>query len=153
MKRYLPWLIAGAVVGVLIAVGLLVWFSVAGWWPIVLDITIIVTCIVSLLMIGFLGAAVFYLAITLLRVKREMMPVLESLRHTSQAVSDTARVASDLGVAPTVRTASVLVGAAEAAALVLGRGHARTRQQRRQQRRQEVERELQARGELNGHRG
>ena len=152
MKRYLPWLIAGAVVLLAIIIAALVVFSIFGLWPIVLDITIIVTCVVSLLMIGFLGAAVFYLAITLLRVKREMTPVLESLRHTTQAVSDTARVASDLGVAPTVRTASVLVGAAEAAALVLGRGQARTRQQRRAQRRQEVERELQAGGELNGHR-
>lgn len=153
MKQILPWLIASAVLAMLIAVGALVVFSIFGLWPIVLDITIVVTCVISLLMIGFLGAAVFYLAITLLRVKREMMPVLESLRETSQAVSDTARVATDLGVAPTVRTASALVGAAEAAALVFGRGQARTRQQRRQQRRQAVERELQARGELNGHRG
>lgn len=153
MRQYVPWLIVGGVLAVLIAVGLLVWFSVAGWWPIVLDITIIVTCIVSLLLMGFLGAAVFYLAITILRVKREMTPVLESLRDTTQTVSDTARAASSLGVAPTVRTASVLVGAAEAASFVLGRGQARTRAQRRQQRKREVERELQARGELNGHRG
>ncbi|HEY7833185.1 MAG TPA: hypothetical protein VIG30_06420 [Ktedonobacterales bacterium] len=154
MDRRVGW-IAGAVgVVVLAIVGFFIWlFSVNGLWPVVLDITIIVTCIVSLLLMGFLGMAIFYLAVTLLRVKRELTPVLESLRDTTQAVSDTARVASGLGVAPTVRTASVLVGAAETAALVLGRGQARTRAQRRQQRRQEVERELQARGEFNGHRG
>ena len=50
VRQYVPWLIVGGVLAVLIAVGLLVWFSVAGWWPIVLDITIIVTCIVSLLL-------------------------------------------------------------------------------------------------------
>lgn len=150
MKRYLPLIIGGAVVAVLIAIGLLVWFSVAGWWPIVVDIAIVVTCIISLALLLFLGAAVFYLAVTLLNVKRELTPVLESLQSTTRAVSDTARVASDLGVAPTVRTASVLVGAMETASAVLGRGHVRTRAQKRAQRRTEVERELLARGELNG---
>ena len=154
MGRRVGWIIGGGGVVLLAVIIFLIWlFSVNGLWPVVLDITIIVTCVVSLLLMGFLGAAIFYLAVTLLRVKRELTPVLESLRDTTQTVSETARVASGLGVAPTVRTASVLVGAAETAALVLGRGQARTRAQRRQQRRQEVERELRARGELNGHRG
>jgi len=55
-------------------------------------------------------------------------------------------------VAPAVRTASVLAGAGEVAAVVLGRGHANKRAERRQKRRQEIERELAARGELDGHR-
>ena len=153
MNRRIVW-IAGGIAAVLAvgAVLLAILFSVKGWWPVVLDITIIVTCIVSVLLMAFLGAAILFLALTLLRVRRELTPVLESLRDTTEAVSETARVASTLGVAPTVRTASVLVGAAEAASFVLGRGQARTRQQRRQQRRQEVERELRAGGGLNGHR-
>lgn len=147
-------LIAGGSAAVLVIAAVLfaIWFTIEGWWPVVLDITIIVTCIVSVLLMAFLGAAIVFLALTLLRVKRELTPVLESLRDTTQAVSDTARVASTLGVAPTVRTASILVGAAEAASFVLGRGQARTRAQRRQQRRQEVERELRAGGGVNGYR-
>jgi hypothetical protein len=129
-----------------------VFFSVNGLWPVVRDVVIVVTALLSLILLAFLGLAVLYLTTTILSVKRELTPVLESLKSTSQSVSDTARVASDLGVAPTVRTASVLVGAAEAASIILGRGHVRTRAQKRAQRRQEVERELVARGELNGNR-
>jgi hypothetical protein len=150
VKRFLPVTIGGAVLAVLIAVGLLVWFSVAGWWPVVVDIAIVVTCVVSLALLAFLGAAVFYLTVTLLNLKRELTPVLESLRSTTHAVRETARVASDLGVAPTVRTASVLVGAVETASAVLGRGRVKTRAQKRAQRKSEVQRELLARGELNG---
>ncbi len=146
------WIGIGIGVFALIVIGLAVWFSFMGWWPVVRDIVIVATALISLLLLGFLGLAVIYLTVTILNVKRELTPVLESLKATSQSVSDTARVASDLGVAPTVRTASVLVGAAEAAGILLGRGHVRSRAQKRAQRRQEVERELMARGELNGHR-
>jgi hypothetical protein len=153
VKKGLIW--AGIGVGILFlaAIGLAIWFSFEGWWPVVVDIVICVTAIISLLVLILLAAAVFYLTITLLGVKRELMPVLDSLKSTSQTVSETARVAGDLGVAPTVRTASVLVGAAEAAGVILGRGQVQTRARKRAQRRQEVERELLARGELNGHRG
>lgn len=153
MKKALIWAGIGGVIVAAIAIGLLVWFSIAGWWPIVVDVVICITCVISLAVLVLLAAAVFYLTITLLGVKRELMPVLDSLKSTSQTVSETARVAGDLGVAPTVRTASVLVGAAEAAGVILGRGQVRTRARKRAQRRQEVERELLARGELNGHRG
>jgi hypothetical protein len=140
----------GAAIAVIIVVGALVVFSIFGLWAVVRDIVICLTALVSLLLLAFLGGAVFYLTVTLLNIKRELMPVLESVKSTTHTVSQTARVASDLGVSPTVRTASVLVGAAETAAVVLGRGHVRSRAQRRAQRRQEVERELQARGELDG---
>lgn len=153
MKRWGPILGIVGVVGVLLVIGLLVWFSIAGWWPIVRDIVIVLTCAVSLLMLGLLGATIFYLTITLLAIKRELTPVLEELRSTSHSVRETARVASDLGVAPTVRTASVLVGAVEAASAILGRGRVRTRAQKRARRKVEVERELLARGELDGHSG
>jgi cytochrome bd-type quinol oxidase subunit 1 len=149
MKRWLPILGGGAVVVVIVFAIL---FSIWGVWPVVRDIVIVATALISLLLLGFLGFALMNLAITIRNVKRELTPVLEALQATSQSVSDTARVASDLGVAPTVRTASVLVGVAEAAGILLGRGHARSRAQKRAQRRQEVERELTARGELNGHR-
>lgn len=151
MKRMTPFLIVGGVIVAIAVIVLVWWFSTAGLWPVVRDIVIIVTCIVSLVMLGLLGAAVFYLTITLLAIKRELTPVLESLKTTTHTVSETARVASDLGVAPTVRTASVLVGAVETASAILGRGQVRTRAQKRARRKLEVERELQSRGELNGH--
>jgi hypothetical protein len=147
------WLVIIGLLVTAVTIGLIVWFSVAGWWPIVVLVVICLTCVVSLLVMGLLAAAVFYLTVTLIGVKRELTPILESLKATTQTVSETARVTSDLGVAPTVRTASVLVGAAEAASVILGRGHVRTRALKRAQRRQEVERELLARGELNGRRG
>ena len=150
MKRW--QIIAGAVVAFAIIVAAIVLISVAGAWPIVLDIVLIITALISLAVLVLLAAAVFYLATTLLDVKRELTPVLESLQSTTQTVSATAKVASDLGVGPTVRTASVLVGAAEAATVILGRGHVRARAQKRAQRREEVARELMARGELNGSR-
>lgn len=145
-------LIGGAILAALIVIGAIVLFSVLGWWPAVRDALIIIAALVSILLLVFLGGAVFYLTVTILEVKRELTPVLESLKSTSQTVSETARAASDLGVAPTVRTASVLVGAAETAAVILGGGHVRARAKKRAQRRQEVERELLARGELNGYR-
>ncbi len=149
MRRWLP--IVAAVI-VLAVVGGAVLISITGQWPVVRDIVIVLTAVFSLLLLAFLGLAVIYLTMTILNVKRELTPVLESLKATTQSVSETARVASDLGVAPTVRTASVLVGAAEAASVILGRGQVRARAQKRAQRRLEVERELIARGELNGHR-
>lgn len=145
-------LIGGAAAAVIIGIAAIVLFSVLGWWPAVRDIMIVIAALVSILLLAFLGAAVFYLTVTILEVKRELTPVLESLKSTTQTVSETAKVASDLGVAPTVRTASVLVGAAETAAVILGGGHVRARAKKRAQRRQEVERELVARGELNGYR-
>ncbi len=149
MKRWIPIVVGGVVLGM---IGLAIWFSFEGWWPVVRDIVIVATALLSLILLACLGLAVLYLTTTILSVKRELTPVLESLKSTSQSVSETARVASDLGVAPTVRTASVLVGAAEAASVILGRGHVRSRAQKRAQRRQEVERELTARGEFDGHR-
>lgn len=149
MKRWIPIVVGVVVLGM---IGLAIWFSFEGWWSVVRDIVIVATALLSLILLACLGLAVLYLTTTILSVKRELTPVLESLKSTSQSVSETARVASDLGVAPTVRTASVLVGAAEAASVILGRGHVRSRAQKRAQRRQEVERELTARGELDGHR-
>jgi hypothetical protein len=144
------WFIGGGVVALALLVAFIVWISLAGAWPIVRDIVIILAALGSLAVTLLLAAAVVYLALTLINLKRELTPVLESLQATTQSVSATARVASDLGVSPTVRTASVLVGAAEVASAVLGRGQTRARAQKRAQRRQQVERELRAKGELDG---
>ena len=152
MQKAMPYLIGAAVTLSVVTIGLIVWFTIAGWWPTVLDIVLVFTALVSAAMLLALIIAVFYLTRTVLQAKDEIMPVLESLKTTSNAVRETAKTAGAFGVNPAVRTASVLAGAGEVAAVVLGRGHASKRAEKRQKRRQEIERELAARGELNGYR-
>lgn len=152
MKKAMPYLIGAAIALPLIVIGIIVWFSIAGWWPTVVDIVLVFTALVSAFMLLALVAAVFFLTRTVLQAKDELMPVLESLKTTSTAVRETAKTAGAFGVNPAVRTASVLAGAGEVAAVVLGKGHAHKRAEKRQKRRQEIERELAARGELNGYR-
>jgi hypothetical protein len=148
----MPLLIGAAVAVVLIGIGLIVWFSIEGWWGIVVDIVLVFTALLSAVLLGALTLAVFFLTRTALQIKAEVMPVLESLKSTSSAVRETAKTAGAFGVSPAVRTASLLAGAGEVAAVVLGKGHATKRAEKRQKRRQEIERELAARGELNGYR-
>ncbi len=152
MQNYTRWIVVGAIAVVVIGIAFMVWFTVEGWWPVVVDIVLVITCLVSAVMLAALTYAVFELTRTILDVRAELIPVLDSLKGTSTAVRETAKTAGAFGVAPAVRTASVLAGAGEVAAVVLGRGHANKRAERRQKRRQEIERELAARGELDGHR-
>jgi len=141
---------AGA--AVLVAILLAIWFTIEGWWPVVLDIVLVVTALVSMLLLAALIYAVVSFTRTILDVRNEMMPVLQSVRTTSNAVREGAKTASAFGVEPVVRTASVLVGAGEVASVMLGRGEAKKRAQRRQKRRVEIERELADRRQLNGNR-
>ena len=152
MQKLKPYLIGAGIAVPLIALGLIVWFSVEGWWSIVVDIVLVIAALMSFVMLAALAGAVFFLTRTILGVKSEVMPVLESLKSTTSAVRESAKTASAFGVNPAVRTASVLAGAGEVAAVVLGRGHANKRSEKRQKRRQEIEREMAARGELNGYR-
>ncbi len=152
MQKYMPYIIGGAIAAVLIAIGLIVWFSIAGWWGTVVDIVLVFTALLSAVLLGALTLAVIFLTRTALQIKAEVMPVLESLKSTTSAVRETAKTAGAFGVSPAVRTASLLAGAGEVAAVVLGKGHATKRAEKRQKRRQEIERELAARGELNGYR-
>ena len=149
MKRYLA---IGGAIAVVVAIVLFVWFSVAGLWGTVLDIVLVLAALTSLVMLGALTYAVIYFARTVMSIKRELTPVLHSLRVTSSAVRESARTASAFGVEPAVRTASLLAGATEVAAIVFGRGHAQKRADQRRKRRQQIERELARKGELDDHR-
>lgn len=151
MQKRKPMLIGFGIAIPLILIALIAWFSIAGWWPTVLDITLFIVVLISALMLLALTAAVFFLARTALEIKNELVPVLDSLKTTSTAVRETAKTAGAFGVSPAVRTASVLAGAGEVAAVVLGKGHAQKRAEKRQKRRQEIERELAAKGELDGY--
>ncbi|MBF6589578.1 MAG: hypothetical protein IVW57_03475 [Ktedonobacterales bacterium] len=150
MKRWQIYAAAGAAGLLLVAIGCLIWFSIEGWWPIVVDVVLSFTALASMVMLLALILAVFFFIRTLRELKAELTPVLESLKATSSAVQATATTATNFGVKPAIRTASFVIGATEVASLVLGRGHARKRSEKRQRRRQEIEHELAAKGDLNG---
>jgi hypothetical protein len=135
-------IIAAAVVATLIIIGFVVVATMFSWWPVVVDITLCVAALASLILLSALIYAVFSLTRTALRIRDELMPILESLKTTATTVRETARTASSFGVQPAVRTASAVLGAGEIASVILGRGQARSRSEKRQRRRQELEREM-----------
>lgn len=153
------WIIIGAAAVVVAVLVFAVFATIFGWWGIVVDITLTVAALISAALLGFLTYAVFTLIRTVLKIRDEVMPTLDSLRETSATVRETARAASVFGVQPTVRTASSVLGASEVASVIFGRGHTATRAEQRQRRRQEIEREqgasdarAAARSDRNGHR-
>jgi hypothetical protein len=62
-------------------------------------------------------------------------------------VRATAKTTSAFGVNPVVRTASMVVGAAGVAGIVIGPGKTRRRAQERQKRREEIEKQMAERAE------
>lgn len=138
-RRYI---IIAAVAVVVLALAFAVIATIYGWWPIVVDITLVITALASLALLSFLIYATLSLTRTVLRIRDELMPTLEALKSTSATVRETAKTASSFGVNPAVRTASAVLGATGVASVILGRGQARTRSERRQRRRQELEREM-----------
>ena len=146
VERYRPWIILGASVIALLIIAFVVAATISSWWPVVVDIVLVITALLSLIMLGVLTYATITLIRTIQGTRDEIMPVLESLKDTTSAVQATAKAASAFGVAPSVRTASFVVGAGEIASTILGRGRPRKRAEKRQQRRQEIEREMAAGG-------
>lgn len=150
MESYKPLIIAGAVVAVIITIALVVLFSVLGWWPAVLDVVLIIAALVSIVLLTALIYAVVNFTRTIVQVRDELIPVLQSMRTTSSAVREGAKTATAFGLDPAVRTVGVLAGSAQVAGVLFGKGEARKRADKRQRRRQEIERELVERGELDG---
>lgn len=142
----------GGIVAVVLAIAFFVLATVFGWWPVVLDIVLVFAALLSAVLLGALVYAVFKLTNTVVDVKNEVMPVLNSLQTTSNAAREAAKTATAFGVDPAVRTASMIAGAGQVASVVLGRGHVAKRSEQRQKRRVEIERELASRGDLNGYR-
>jgi hypothetical protein len=149
IRKY-PIPVAGGAVAVIIILAFFVLATIFGWWPVTLDIVLIVAALLSLVLFAALVYAVLSLTRTALQIKAEMMPVLDSLKTTSSAVREGAKTASTFGVGPAVRTASLLAGAGTIATTVLGRGQVQRRAERRQKRRMQIEHEN-AKSELNGH--
>ncbi len=141
-------LVLGGLLAVIIGVGLIVLFSILGIWPQVRDVALVVLAVATFGALALLSYAVFVLISLGLQVKKELTPVLDSLRDTTDTVRETAKVASELTVAPGVRAASAVMGAAQVAGIFFGSGRARKRAAKRAQRR----REMAAQEELNGYR-
>jgi hypothetical protein len=135
-------IIAIAVVATLLIIGFVVVATLFSWWPVVVDITLVVAAVASLILLSALIYAVLSLTRTVLRIRNEIMPALDSLKSTASTVRETARTASSFGVQPAVRTASAVLGGGQIASVILGRGQARSRSEKRQRRRQELEREM-----------
>ena len=152
MERYRPYIIIGAIVAAVLIIAFVVVATVFGWWPVVVDIVLVVTALISLVMLGGLTYATVVLIRTIQGARDEIMPVLESLKATTSTVQATAKTASAFGVSPSVRTASFVVGAGEIASTIFGRGRPRKRSEQRQQRRREIEREMSAEGAPDDHR-
>ena len=146
------WLIYGGIAAGVLLVIFFILATVFGWWPVVVDIVLVLTALVSMVLLAALIFAVLRLTRTAIDIKNELMPVLQSLRTTSSAAREAAKTATAFGVNPAVRTAGMLVGAGEVASVILGKGEAKKRAERRQRRRVEIERELAQRGELDGYR-
>lgn len=151
-ERAKPWLIVGGIVVAILIIAFVILATIFGWWPVVVDIVLVFTALVSLIMLAALTVAVVYFVRTIVEIRSEIIPVLESLKATTETVQATAEATRTFGVRPTVRTASFVVSAGEVASVILGRGRARKRSEQRQRRRQEIERELATQGELDGHR-
>lgn len=152
LERARPWIIAGGIAAAVLIILFVVFATILGWWPVVVDIVLVFTALVSLIMLAALTVAVIYFVRTIVEIRGEIIPVLDSLKATTETVQATAETTRTFGVRPTVRAASFVVGAGEVASVILGRGRARKRSDQRQRRRQEIEREIAAQGELDGHR-
>lgn len=144
IEQYRPYIIIGAIVLAILIIAFVVLATVFGWWPVVVDIVLVLTALLSLIMLGALTYATVVLIRTIQGTRDEIIPVLESLKATTSTVQATAKAASAFGVAPSVRTASFVVGAGEIASTILGRGRPRKRSDQRKQRRIQIERELAA---------
>jgi uncharacterized membrane protein YraQ (UPF0718 family) len=144
------------IIGVAAAVLILAFAVVAtifGWWPVVLDIVLVLVVILNGVLLAFLTLAVINFMRTIREVRAEITPVIASLADTTTTVRATAKTTSAFGVNPVVRTASMVVGAAGVAGIVIGPGKTRKRAQERQKRREEIEKEMAERSEKEAQQG
>ncbi len=132
----------------IITVGLIWLISYFGVWPEVRDAFLVGLAVVTFGALAILSYAAFVMISLGIQIKKEITPVLDSLRETTDTVRETAKVASDLTITPGVKAASALVGAAQVAGVFFGIGRARKRAEKRAQRRRELARS----GELHEYR-
>jgi ABC-type multidrug transport system fused ATPase/permease subunit len=115
--------------------------TIFGWWPVVLDIVLVLVVLLNGVLLTFLTLAVINFMRTIREMRAEITPVIASLRDTTTTVRETAKTTSSYAINPVARTASLVIGAAGVAGIVIGPGRARRRAQERQKRREEIEKQ------------
>ncbi len=137
------------IIGIAAAVLILAFAVVAtifGWWPVVLDLVLIVVVLINGVMLGFLGWAILTVIRTIREMRAEITPVVASLAETATTVQETAKSTSGrFGYGPVVRTTTLLMSAAGVARTMLGSRRTPTRTEARQQRREEIDQQIAAR--------
>jgi hypothetical protein len=139
-RRLRLYIIIGIAAAVLI-LAFAVAATIFGWWPVVLDIVLVLVVLLNGVLLTFLTLAVINFMRTIREMRSEIMPVVMSLRDTTTTVRETAKTAGSYAVNPVARTASLVVGAAGVAGIVIGPGRTRRRAQERQKRREEIEKQ------------
>ena len=140
-RRRLYLYVGGGIAALVIILALAVVATIFGWWPVVLDIVLVLVVVLNGVLLTFLTLAVINFMRTIREVRGEIMPVILSLRDTTTTVRETAKTASSYAVNPVARTASLVLGAAGVAGIVIGPGKTRRRAQERQKRREEIEKQ------------
>ena len=146
-RRRLYTYIGLGIVALVVILTFAVLATIFGWWPVVLDIVLVVVVLINGVLLVFLTLAVINFMRTIREMRDEITPVITSLRDTTTTVRETAKTASSYGVNPVVRTASMVLGAAGVAGIALGPGKAKGRAAARQKRREEIEKERADRAE------
>jgi hypothetical protein len=139
-SRLKSWLVIGALLFILASVALAVWFSILGIWAEVRDAFLVGLAVVTFVALAILAYAAFVMISLAVQIKKEITPVLDSLRETTDTVRETAKVANELTLTPGVKAASALIGAVQMAGIFFGIGRARKRAEKRAQRRRELAR-------------
>lgn len=131
------------IIGIATAVLILAFAVVAtifAWWPVVLDIVLILVVLLNGVLLGFLAWAIITVLRTIRAMRAEITPLIASLADTATTVQETAKTTTGrFGIGPVVRTATLLMSAAGVARTMLGQEKASTRAEARQQRREEIE--------------
>ena len=144
-RRQRLYIIIGIAAAVLI-LAFAVLATVFGWWPVVLDLVLVVVVLINGVMLGFLAWAILTVIRTIREMRAEITPVIASLADTATTVQETAKTATGrFGIGPVVRTTTLLMSAAGVARTMLGRGNTPTRAAARQQRREEIDQQIASR--------
>src|SRR5262249_38950124 len=105
--------------------------TIFGWWPVVLDVVLVLVVLLNGVLLTFLPRAVISSIRPTGEMSAEIRPGIASLRDTTTTVRETAKTPSSYAINPVARTASLVVGAAGVAGIVIGPGRARRRAQER----------------------
>jgi ABC-type multidrug transport system fused ATPase/permease subunit len=140
-RRRMYLYIGAGIVAFVIILAFAVVATIFGWWPVILDIVLVLVVLLNGVLLTFLTLAVINFMRTIREMRAEITPVIASLRDTTTTVRETAKTTSSYAINPVARTASLVVGAAGVAGIVIGPGRARRRAQERQKRREEIEKQ------------